>query len=114
MTARPAKRLLAHGWVYLPAASSPVGGGLIKLGQGSTRAAVAVGMAPYAVCALLFSVFAVGHLAALIRCLCAKPAEQEAMERLITVSANAMVAILTLTAATLPGRAEQPTSTIAR
>ena len=61
MTARPAKRLLAHGWVYLPAASSPVGGGLIKLGQGSTRAAVAVGMAPYAVCALLFSVFAVGY-----------------------------------------------------
>jgi len=51
MTARPAKRLLAHGGVYLPAASSPIGGGLIKLGPGSTRAVVAVGMAPYAVCA---------------------------------------------------------------
>ena len=71
-------------------------------------------MAPYAVRALPFSVFAIGYLAALIRCLCAKPAEQEAMERLITVSANAIVAILTFTAATLPGQAEQPSSTISR
>jgi hypothetical protein len=30
--------LLAHGGLYLPAASSPIGGGLIKLGQGSTWA----------------------------------------------------------------------------
>jgi hypothetical protein len=108
MTARPARRLLPHGWVYVPAASSPIGGGLIKLGHGSTWAAVAVGMAPYAICALLFTVFVIGYLAALIRYLWAKPEEQQAMERLITVSANAIVSILTLTAATLPGQAKYP------
>ncbi|HEY5985648.1 MAG TPA: hypothetical protein VIV12_04585 [Streptosporangiaceae bacterium] len=96
MTARPAKRLLGHGWLYVPAVSSPVGGGLIKLGHGSTWAAVVVGTAPYAICALLYTVFVIGYLAAVARCLCAK-SEQEAMERLITVSANAVVSILTLT-----------------
>ena len=106
---RPAKRLLAHGWAYIPAASSPIGGGLIKLGRGSTWAAAAVGLAPYAICALLFTVFVIGYLAALVRYLCAKPGEQQAMERLITVSANAIVSILTLTATTLPDQATKPT-----
>lgn len=105
MTARPAKRLLAHGWLYIPAVSSPVGGGLIKLGNGSTWAAVAVGTAPYVICAFLYALFVIGYLAALIRCLCVKPGEQEAMERLITVSANAIVAILTLTAIRVQDRA---------
>jgi hypothetical protein len=100
MTARPVRRLLSHGWLYVPAASSPIGGGLIKVGQGSTWAAVAVGIAPYAVCALLFTVFVIGYLAALTRCLCAKPEQQEIRERLITVSANAIVSIMTLTACT--------------
>jgi hypothetical protein len=108
MTARPAKRLLAHGWLYIPAVSSPVGGGLIKLGHGSTWAAVAVGMAPYAICAFLYAVFVIGYLAALIRYLCVKSGEQVAMERLITLSANAIVAILTLTAIRLP--AQPPTA----
>jgi hypothetical protein len=114
MTARPARQLLAHGWLYVPAASSPIGGGLIKLGQGSTWAAVVVGMAPYAVCAHLFTVFVIGYLAALIRCLCAKPEQQEVMERLITVSANAIVSILTLRASILPSQAKQPTETTPR
>lgn len=114
MTAYPARRLLAHGWLYVPAASSPIGGGLIKLGQGSTWAAVVVGMAPYAVCTLLFTVFVIGYLAALIRCLCAKPEQQEVMERLITVSANAIVSILTLRASTIPSQAKQPTETTSR
>lgn len=91
-----------------PAASSPIGGGLIKVGQGSTWAAVAVGIAPYAVCALLFTVFVIGYLAALIRCLCAKPEQQEIRERLITVSANAIVSIMTLTTCTSPIPARQP------
>jgi len=99
--------VLAHGWLYLPAVSSPIGGGLIKVGQGSTWAAVAVGLAPYAVCALLFTVFVIGYLAALIRCLCAKPEHQEMRERLITVSANAIVSIMTLTACTSPPPARQ-------
>jgi hypothetical protein len=108
MTARQAKRFLAHGWAYVPAASSPMGGGLIKLGHGSTWGAAAVALAPYAICALLLTVFMIGCLAALIRYLCAKPDEQQAMERLITVSANAIVSILTLTAATVPDQARQP------
>ncbi len=41
-------------------------------------------------------------VAALTRYLCVKSGQQEAMERLITVSANAIVAILTLTAIRLP------------
>jgi hypothetical protein len=51
---------------------------------------------------LLFAVFVIGYLAAVSRYLWAKPAQHEAMERLITVSANAVVAILTLTTATPP------------
>ena len=106
MPVRPARRFLAHGWLYVPAASSPIGGGLIKLGQGSTWA---VGLAPYAVCALLFSVFVIGYLATLTRCLCAKPEQQEVREHLITVSANAFVSVMTLTACSTPGAAK-PTS----
>jgi hypothetical protein len=96
VSGRPAKQLLEHGWLYVPAVSSPIGGGLIKLGRGSTWAAVAVGVAPYAVCVLLYLVFVLGYLAAVMRYLCAGPDGQEAMERLITVSANAVVSILTL------------------
>lgn len=110
MTARPAKRLLAHGWLYIPAVSSPVGGGLIKLGHGSTWAAVTVGTAPYVICAFLYAVFVIGYLAAVTRCI-VKSAEQEAMERLITVSANAIVAILTLTAIRLPPQPPQASRT---
>ena len=73
-----------------------------------------VGVYRWTICALLFTVFVIGYLAALIRYLCAKPEEQQAMERLITVSANAIVSILTLTAATLPGQAKYPTETTSR
>jgi hypothetical protein len=114
MAARRAKRLLAHGWVYVPAASSPIGGGLIKLGRGSTWAAAAVGLAPYAICGLLLTVFVIGYLAALIRYLHARPAEQQAMERFIAVSANAIVSVMTLTVATLPSLAKQPTEPTSR
>jgi hypothetical protein len=108
VTTRPAKRLLSHGWLYVPAVSSPVGGGLIKIGHGSTWAAVVVGAAPYAICAMLYVVFVIGYLAALIRYMCAEPGGQEAMERLIAVSANAIVSILTLTVTKLPPQAKQP------
>ena len=107
VSARP-RRLLARGWFYVPAVSSPIGGGMIKLGRGSTLAAVAVGLAPYAVCALLLAVFVVGYLAALARYLWARPGEHEAMERLITVSANAVISILTLTATALPVQGKPP------
>jgi len=101
VTTRP-RQLLARGWVYAPAAAGPIGGGLIKLGRGSTPAAVAVALAPYAVCGLLLLVFVIGYLAALARYLCAGPDGQAAMERLVVTSANAIVSILTLTCAAPP------------
>jgi glucose uptake protein GlcU len=104
VTAR-SKRLLTRSWVYIPAVASPVGGGMIKLGRGSTLAAVAVSLAPYAVCALMLTVFMIGYLAALARYLWAQPEQQKAMERLIMVSANAVVSILTLTVPPLPAQA---------
>lgn len=104
MADRPARRLLKNGWLYFPAVSGPIGGGLIKLGGGSTWAAVAVGAAPYAVCVLAYSVFLLGYLTALIRYVCSGPEAQESMERLIAISANSVVGILTLTRVTLPDR----------
>jgi hypothetical protein len=102
-----ARRLITHGWLYVPAVSSPIGGGLIKLGHGSTFAAASVGLAPYVVCASLYAVFVVSYLAAVLRYLCADAAGQQAMERFITVSANAVVAILTLNASVLPAQTMQ-------
>jgi len=95
------RQFAARGWIY---AAGPIGGGLIKLGQGSTVAAAAVGLAPYAVLGLLLLVFLIGYLAALARYLCAGPEGQEAMERLLMISANAIVSILTLTLASPPPR----------
>jgi hypothetical protein len=102
MTGSRTKCLMARGWVYVPAVSGPIGGGLIKLGRGSTAAAVAVGLAPYVIWALLLAVFVIGYIAALTRYLWAKPDDHDAMERLITISANAVVSILTLSVATPP------------
>jgi hypothetical protein len=95
------RRLIAHGWLYVPAASGPIGGGLIKLGHGSTLAAASVGLAPYVICASLYAVFVMSYIAAVLRYLCGDAAGQQAMERLIRVSANAVVAILTLNASAL-------------
>jgi hypothetical protein len=91
----------------VPAASGPVGGGMLKLGHGSTAAALAVALAPCALWALLLSVFIVGYLAALARCMC-RTGDQAAMERMIMVSACAVVSILTLTVPALPGRRPHP------
>jgi hypothetical protein len=74
---------------------------MIKLGQGSTLAAITVSLAPYAVFALMLTVFVFGYFAALARYLWAQPEQQKAMERLIILSANAVVSILTLTPPTL-------------
>jgi hypothetical protein len=104
------RRPPSRGWRYLPAVSSPIGGGMIELGHGGTWAAVTVGAAPYAVCALLYAVFGIGYLAAVLRYLCAGPGGQEAMERLIAASASAMVAILARSGQGQdgPGQATQP------
>ena len=97
--------LLARGWLYVPAVSGPVGGGLIKLGHGSTTAAVIVGLTPYATWALLLGLFAAGYLVALSRFCRGRTGDQEAAERLIMVSAEAVVSILTLTPSALPPKA---------
>jgi hypothetical protein len=104
MTANAARRPLTHAW---PAAvAAPVGGGLIKLGGGSTWAATIVAAAPYAVYVLACLVFLLGYLTAVIRYVCSGEKGQEAMERLITISANAVVGILTLTR--VPGPRSRP------
>jgi hypothetical protein len=97
VTIRP-RRPLANCWLFLPAVANPVAGGMIKLGRGSTLAAVTVGLAPYAVFGFLLAVFAIGYLAAVARYLCSGPPQQEAMERLIVITASTVVSILTLTA----------------
>ena len=81
---------------------------MIKLGGGSTWAAVAVVAGPSALYAMLYSVFMVGYLAAVTRYLCARVEGQRAMERLIMTSANSVVTILTLTRAPLPRPVQQP------
>jgi hypothetical protein len=100
MTGKPAKRVLGHGWLYLPAASGPLGGGLIKLGGGSTWAAATVAAAPYVICLLVYSVFLIGYVTALVCHVCSGPQRQESMERLIALSADAIVGLLTLTRVT--------------
>jgi hypothetical protein len=61
VTVRSKRLVPVHGWLYASAASSPIGGGLVKLGHGSNWAAIGVGVAPYAICALLCSVFVIGY-----------------------------------------------------
>jgi hypothetical protein len=102
MADKATKRLLTNGWLYLPAVAGPIGGGLIKVGGGNVWAAVVVGVAPYAICALAYSVFLIGYLTALVRYVWSGPDAQESMERLITISVNSVVGILTLTRVTLP------------
>jgi hypothetical protein len=96
VNADPTKRLFAHGWLFAPAVCCPIGAGMIKIGGGGTWAAAIVGAAPYAIYLLFAIVFALGYFAALARFLCSGPHGQEAMTRLIEVSANAFIAILTL------------------
>jgi hypothetical protein len=78
-----------------------------------------VGLAPYAIYGLLLAVFMIGYLAALARYLCAGPEGQEAMERLMVTSANAIVSILTLTCASparsaIPAKRRPPHSDVLR
>jgi hypothetical protein len=106
----PPSRPPRCGWPLWPAACCSIGGGMIKLGGGSTWAAVAVAAGPSALYAMLYSVFTLGYLAAVARHLCARADGQRAMERLIITSANSVVTILTFDAgaAAPPGSAARP------
>jgi hypothetical protein len=100
------RRLLARGWLYLPAVSGPIGATMVKLGGGSVWTAAVVGAVPYAVCALPYSAFFIGYVTVLIRWVCG-PQTQESMERLIVLSANCAVGLLTLTRVATPGHQEK-------
>jgi len=65
-------------------------------------AAVTVAAGPWVIYGLLYLIFILGYLAALARYLCAGGDGRQAMERLIVISANAVVSILTLTPAAMP------------
>lgn len=98
MTGNTRKTRLSPSWYYLlPEVAAPLGGGLIKLGQASTWAAVSVGLAPYVLLATLYAVFLIGYTPAMICSLYFADNKHEAAEQLITTTADAIVALLTLT-----------------
>jgi hypothetical protein len=100
MTRNAGTKRPAYGWCYLlPEVAAPIGGGLIKIGQASTWAAVSVGLAPYVIVAAMYTIFMLEHVPAMICYLCSDRDRQDAIDRLITTSANAIVALLTLTPA---------------
>lgn len=100
MTRNTRMRKPVAGWYYLlPEVAAPLGGGLIKIGQASTWAAVSVGLAPYVIMAALYAIFVIGYIPAVICYLCSDEGRQDAVDRLIMTSANAIVSLLTLTPA---------------
>jgi hypothetical protein len=98
---KPGRRALTSGWLYLPAVAGPISGVMIQLGGGSIWIAALVGTAPYALYMVPYSAFLIGYIAVVIRWVCG-PQTQESMERLILLSANAVVGLLTLTRVTSP------------
>ena len=94
-------RVLAQSWLSISAGCCPIGGGLIKLGHGSNAAALTVAIAPCVICALLCCIFAIGYLTATLRYLWTGDPQRE----FITVSANAMVSILSRQPTSLPAPA---------
>lgn len=98
MTGNARIKRTTPSWYYLlPEVAAPIGGGLIKIGQASTWAAVSVGLAPYVILAALYGIFIIGYVPAVICYLCSGRSKQDAVDRLITTSACAIVALLTLT-----------------
>jgi hypothetical protein len=94
------KRIQVPGWL-LPGACCPIGGGLIKIGHGTTLAALALGIAPYVMYALVYCLFGVGFLFAALRYLWTGKSQQD----FISTWSSAVVSVLTLTAPKLPERA---------
>lgn len=90
---RETKRPAGSWYYFLPGIAAPIGGGLIKIGQSSTIAAVGVALAPY----MIMGIFMIGYIPAVICYLCSGRDRQDAINHLIATSANAIVAILTLT-----------------
>lgn len=103
----PVKQIRAPGWLAISGACCPVAGVLLKLGHGGTLAAFALGVAPYALCALVYCLFGVGYLFAALRYLWTGKSQQEFLSHW----SCAVVTILTLTPQApeqLPGAATVP------
>jgi hypothetical protein len=105
---RSAKKFLPNPWLFLPAVSGPLGGLMIKLEGGSVWVAAVVGAAPCAVFMLPYSAFVIGYVTVVAKWVCSGPKTPESMERLIAISANSVVAVLSLTRIPVPSR---PTAT---
>lgn len=88
----PVKRIQAPGWLACSGACCPIGGGLIKIGHGSTLAAFALGSAPYVLCALVYCLFGVGFLFAALRYLWTGKPQLD----FISTWSSAVVSVLTL------------------
>ena len=69
----------------------------MKLGGAATWLAASVALTPYAVCAVLCSVFVIGYAVALLRFVWSGSDGLDAMEHVLAMTANAIVGILTLT-----------------
>jgi len=93
---RPAKRALTQSWLLIPSACSPLGSGLVKITHGSDLTALAVGIAPYTICALLCCLFGIGYLFAAFRYVCTGRSQREFIE----IATNAVVSVFTLTPTT--------------
>lgn len=87
------KRVQVPSWLAIPGACCPIGAGLIKIGHGSTTAALVVGSAPYVLCALVYCWFGVGFLFAAVRYLWTGEPQQD----FISAWSCANVSVLTLT-----------------
>lgn len=106
-THRPkSRRLPAYGWLCMPTVGGLIGGGVVRLEHGSMLSALVIAVAPFAISLLLCILFAIGYLAAVFRYVRAEAGERDAMERLITLSANAVVSILTLSKSPLAPKDE--------
>ena len=98
MTRNTVIKRSAYGWPYLlPEVAAPIGGGLLKIGHASTLAAASVGLAPYAILAIQSGIFLIGYVPAVLCYLCSRQERREAMGRLITTSADAIVSLQTST-----------------
>jgi hypothetical protein len=98
MTKSTLERRTAFRWPYVLAAiAGPVGGGLIKIGNASTWAAVSVGLAPYVVAGALYALFMIAFIPAVLCYLFVGPDRQESIHRLIDTATDAIVCLLTLT-----------------
>lgn len=101
MTVKTRISRVKPSWYYLLlGVAAPLGGGLIKLGQASTWAGAAVGLARCVLLATLCAVFFIGYFPAAACSLYFAKNRQDAADRLVMTSAWVIVSLLALIPAT--------------